>query len=264
MNKIKLPFINFLDKIRTEYLFAIQKSNNKFIILFLGVTMLMLLSSLVWFKAYLYDRIEEFRIHQEQTLKDEIVHKFRIILNENIDKAKIHAEWMKKYIKRQIDERYFNQGLFDQLKEDIHNPKTDSILSLIFLKAIKNVYMNNIENDNNDPWIANLFGIIFDKSKNCAISEGTLKEWNTEWKLHYNPELAQKAIKAIINQDDRIIFWEFLSPENIKEHKLITELNVKELTDLIKTKGICAIKTYEFLVPVYIEEDKDLFGATYC
>jgi hypothetical protein len=135
-------------------------------------------------------------------------------------------------------------------------------------EAFKGKYLNGVENDNNDPWAAMKDrGIIGDFSLNCSAA-GRSRTFDQEVALHASPALAREAIQKIILQEptlassgrtDHLIFWSFLAP--IKPEYLVSSASIETLRDLfLKYPSLDSLASYEFLVPQYIDQDKDLSG----
>lgn len=145
-----------------------------------------------------------------------------------------------------------------------NNPVTNAIAD-----NFRGQWLNNIENDNNDPWSAmSGVGIISDLSVNCSAA-GRTRSFDEEYKLHAVPELAKKAVARILDQDptlasegrlDHIIGWSFLKPA--KPEYVVEDFTLKNLREkFVKYGTLDTLASYEFLVPQYIDQDQDLVGV---
>lgn len=140
--------------------------------------------------------------------------------------------------------------------DKVDNPAYEQI----FKDGIRNKYLFNIENDNNDPFVASRKGILMDLSINCSTQYGVSRVWDSEVAGHYNKPLARMAISEILAKNKGIIFWEYL-PSSNPNHYIMTSPSIEELQALYEREGIDGLKTVEFLAPAYITEAGDIFGV---
>lgn len=190
------------------------------------------------------------------TIKESEWYFIQGIIEENIDKSRVQGDYIAENTKSQLYEAYSND--MQALKYDIENLTNDSRFQTILSKNINGKYLN-IENDNNDIWVASLDRIIYDKSINCS-KNGELRTWDVEISMHWNKELAKNSIDRIINQETEYpIFWEYLTPKD-KNHIKITYANYDNLKNVFLKEGINGLKTYEFLVPIYINKHNDILN----
>lgn len=178
------------------------------------------------------------------------------VIMENYDKSKLFGGEMANNITRNVLLSY--SGNNEKLVYDISNPSTDSVFSKIIATEVTGKYLNGIQNDNNDPFVATKTGVIGDFSLNCSY-EASHRNWELEIPMHWNQPLAAKAIKNIVNQTGSYIFWEFLEPKD-PNHLVINDMELSEVRKVFLAEGYKGIKSYEFLQPVYITENGDILG----
>lgn len=129
----------------------------------------------------------------------------------------------------------------------------------IFRDNLRDKYLFNIQNDNNDPFVASRNGILMDLSMNCLPSD-VPRVWNTEISMHYNKALAQVAINKILSKNHGIIYWEFSGMED-PNHKILTNGDMNCLRSVYDREGFEGLRNYEFLAPAYITDAGDIFGV---
>jgi len=180
------------------------------------------------------------------------------IIEENIEKANMQSKRLKSEIEHRIVDDYGDN--FELLKKDFDYPTEDAKFTILVNEVMDNVYLN-INNDNNDPFLAfTELGVFSDKSLNCS-SDGEQRSWEEEILKHSNVKLAEEAVKALINMENsKTIFWEFL-PSTNTNHTQIDEMRISHLKDIFFKEGLRGLETYEFLSPSYITPDGDIFGT---
>ena len=181
---------------------------------------------------------------------------YKATVNENIDKASISAKFISRQIQHDIEDVYRNDNL--RLRSDLQNLNDDSAVSIITNCRVSNTYLNK-KSDDNDPFVAMRWGIIADRSLNCA-TEKLSRTWEEEFKKHYNPVLARDAVGMILNQSPELKFWEFKTPAN-PYHEILTSPSWEGLERVFLKEGEEGLRGYEILVPAYVKEDEDLLGT---
>ena len=176
------------------------------------------------------------------------------VINENYDKADTQGKIIKSKLEQRLTTEYPDQ---DQLKRDLDSRNPDANVYAIFTEEIRGVYLNNIRNDNNDPFIASEKGILSDTSLNCALTGDAVRSWETEISMHTNRGLSVQAQDAIVNQRSQKIFWQFL-PSSLET---VNAMNIELVRERFLADGLMALAPYEFLKPVYIHEREDIFGT---
>lgn len=179
------------------------------------------------------------------------------VIYENTGKAEMQANEIASGIERDVKVKYLRK--YSKLRKELDNPVGGGDVYVIFSNSVKGKFLNGIKNDNNDPFIANLSGILADKSYNCSVNKES-RSWTEEINMHWNIPLAQKTVTRIINHDAGMKLWEFLPPQN-DSHKAITSGNMEELYDVFMAEGIEGLSGYEFLSVAYISPDSDIFGV---
>lgn len=177
------------------------------------------------------------------------------VLTENTQKATIQADYISANIEKDLLSNYSD---IEVLKNILETRQYDTEFFEIMDRNIRGVYLN-VNNDNNDLWIGMNHGIISDLSLNCA-SDTYERSWDKEMTKHYNKVLCKEAINAIVSHSDRLIFWEFLRPDQ-NQHNTILTMNIEQLHKIYRAEGVQGLKTYEFLCPSYITPDGDIFGT---
>lgn len=176
------------------------------------------------------------------------------IIDENREKAFMSSNKLSEDIEQDVREQYPDLNI---LKYELDNNIPNTKFSDILRDNFNGVYLNNIENDNNDPWAAMYWGVYGDFSNNCS-KIGSARTWNVEVAQHWNKVLTQQAIDSILQLSDKIIFWEYLQPD--KPHKMIKQMSIDSLHQIFIEEGVQGLKTYEFLNPSYITAKGDIFG----
>lgn len=212
---------------------------------------------------YCYNQLQTLKQNKSESGWNEI----EAVLKENQDKALIQAGFVKDNIVRDLNSTYSNDKpmlRYDMDYLDVNNDFLKTLNADIDKKFI------NVDNDNNDMFIVStwqvtdlidLIGmVITDKSINCR-GDGKPRFFNTELIKHYNYELGYDAINRILSQNkEEIIFWEYL-PNSNPNHKKLSSCSLESLKEIYMTEGLDGIKAYEFLTPVYINENTDIFGT---
>lgn len=210
--------------------------------------------------AIVYNQLQKAETRKNQmiqTLYENEWEEFLLpVINENIHKSKIQAQYISDNIEKELLEAY--EGNLSELKYDIDNHKTDTKFANILNNNLKDKYIN-VENDNNDLFVANSDKIFIDKSLNCS-KNGQSRTWEIEKDMHYNKYLFTDALDKIINESDKLIAWEFLESRN-KNHQMIKYASFNNLKNVFMQEGIEGLKTYEFLNPAYINTKEDMFGT---
>ncbi|MBS4065731.1 MAG: hypothetical protein KGZ74_14320 [Chitinophagaceae bacterium] len=163
-------------------------------------------------------------------------------------------------------EKQYPEGEKELLKRDLENLsdiKCDNNLIHILYTNVEGKYFNNIKTDSNDIFIlTKKNGIIVDPSISTS-SRNRPRPIEKEIEDHYNTELSGEAFKVILDQNYQRthIFRQFYEPENLNEQK-ITKMRISELEKAFKQSygDLSVLKSYEFMVPVYIHFDRDILG----
>lgn len=232
-----------------------------FLIFFILISLSFLIYSTSW-------EIDAEKIEHEERMEylTELEQKYlKSILEENYKRAEINAEKVKQEI---IDNSY-------DINELLTLDPTSSFMEELN-RSIEGEYLN-VDSDSNDMFIAvhnvnsevdkdgiplrdQFSFILTDKSLDCSILAGSeTRDWQTEREVHANTFLADNAIEDLLNNSQGNIFWQFL-PSDIDTDQVV---NVKDTLQLYSEHGYEGIKPFEFLSPVYIDKDYDLWGNSY-
>jgi len=202
------------------------------------------------------DRVEEINVSQF-----EYIHAITL---ENYQKATYLAQDMADTLVDDLTTNFSQEDLTYYLTNiDIE----DNPLINVIGNNIDHVYLNSIQNDNNDPFVASKrYGIISDFSVNCS-SEGRTRTFEEEIELHHNRSLAKQFFQKLVDQelpsylegDSAMLGWEFL-PSHY--NSFISEFNKKNLYKVFLKNGsdFRSLESFEYLAPVYIYLDVDLLG----
>lgn len=186
------------------------------------------------------------------------------ILNENYDKAYDNANKIKSELLVGIDKSYGTDRA--TLKKDLDSLKYDADIFVLFNKVLKNRYLNGIENDRNDPFIMSSKGMFTDLSLNRAVQltdKVSVRDWESEYKLHYNPYLMKQTITNLVERTGKPVFWQYSAPRMAELAPIpqITQMDIAELRRVYYRDGVSGLETYEFGRATYIFEHEDLFGV---
>lgn len=175
------------------------------------------------------------------------------IISENEVKARLNATCVKQRITYDLLREY--SGNMIQLHNDLIT-KSDSPAFKIFSADINDVYINR-DTENNRVFIANKDGILADKG--FVSSTKASRDWNSEIKAKFNPDLTSKAVSMILTKNKETIYW---MPDTVEKDTStqISEPSLKALKQTYETYGLDELKKYDILVPVYITNDGDIFG----
>ena len=144
--------LSFWNRIKSEFLFSIKNKNQKFIIIIFIVAIFLSLSILVSYR-YILDYTNKISIYEfDNLVKTKKENAFRILINENLSKAKKQVNWMREIITEDIKDEYIEKRLYEGLLDDLKNISPNNKLSNLFFDRFKNTYLN-VFSDNNRPWI---------------------------------------------------------------------------------------------------------------
>ena len=141
----------------------------------------------------------------------------------------------------------------NNINEDVYY--SDDFLNVIY-KNIEKKYLFNIDNKNNNVFVIDNNGIIFDSThQKDSNHRRTIID---EEKNHYNKILYYDAVHKILdytlNED---IFYE-PHGSNLNNHNLLTNSNIEKIKEIFMKEGLEGLKGYVFLVPIYILNDENI------
>lgn len=150
------------------------------------------------------------------------------------------------------------------LKDELDKNDYSSIYPIL-KKNVKDRFFGNVENGNNDLFVATTDNIIVDFSYNNNSQFSTtdnikLKTWDDIIDNSYNKGLTSHAINQIINKSKNTIVWETSESKN-KNHKKIIEASYDNLLDIYLEEGLDGLRNYITLVPSYITNTGDIFNT---
>lgn len=145
---------------------------------------------------------------------------------------------------------------------DRKDPEYEKQIHEIFAKHTEGNYLNGIDNKRNAFLILTGDGGI---KEDYTVDSDTKEEIysNKQFAKYldntYNKDLFETALFQIRNHSNSIIAIEPTNPET-KNHILLDEINYSNLKKVYEKEGIYGLRSYEFLVPVYITDTGDIFG----
>ena len=169
-----------------------------------------------------------------------------------------------KDISRSITDEIY--GTFDMvaLQQQMTSGNYPQNLKDVFRKNIINVStVMGLDPQYNNVFICNSDGIIADFSKVYA-SEKDARTWEYEYKKSTNPEMLKSTVNHILNQNINTYFVEEVKyPDDYNEEDNLkyTTMTENDLVNIYKEHGLDGLKQYNFLVPVYVMENNDIFGT---
>lgn len=207
------------------------------------------------FNARINDTVNSTTDYVYEATFDEIM----LYLNNLVESAKENSQETANIIRNSLISKYTDNK---SLKEALDNIGSKGILD-IFHDVLEDRYFNDVENYDNDIFIANSDGIIYDLNyQNIKNGDTMMKLWKKEREGQYNKNLFDSSLIKLLEQntDDYIVF-ERTRPDNDihKSYKTITREN---LLEVYKNEGVEGFKNYIFLVPSYIYNHKDILGTS--
>lgn len=112
-----------------------------------------------------------------------------------------------------------------------------------------------MENDSNDMFVATENGIALDKSGDCSVKFGFVRNFAEEISMHHNKILAEQAIEGMLGGKDNL-FWRFRNSEKSNKDIGLKKMDLNTVLSLSPDE----MKDYEFLAVSYIDRYKDITG----
>lgn len=145
---------------------------------------------------------------------------------------------------------------------DKKDPECEQQIHDIFARHTEGNYLNGIDNKRNaflilsgDGWIKEDYTVDPNTDEDVYSNKQFAKYLDST----YNKELFKTALFQIRNHSNSIIAIEPVDPET-KDHIMIDEISYSNLKKIYENEGIYGLRSYEFLVPVYITDTGDIFG----
>lgn len=152
----------------------------------------------------------------------------------------------------------------DELESQLNKRIIPSDLSKIFSKYLKNkTTVPGLDPQTNNIVVCMGEGVIEDFSTVYASYTDDTRTWEFEKTHELNPELFHNSIQAILDQNTRVYYveqYKHLDADENTDKVLYPYINQEVLEEIYDEYGINGLKDYTFLVPVYIDEDGDIFG----
>ena len=167
-----------------------------------------------------------------------------------------------KDISNELTNEIYDELDMAELQTQLNNGIVSPELEGIFRKAIINkCTVAGLDKDINNIFICNSKGILADYSNIYATDTEGTRTWEDESSRQQNIELFNNSIQSMIRQDVTTVFVEESVINNNEGHTVVTKMTEQELANIVEKEGLEGIRNYTFLVPVYIMENNDIFGA---
>lgn len=151
---------------------------------------------------------------------------------------------------------------------DNNDPEYEKAIYNIVRNNIDRVHFGGIENNRNSMIVLEGYDTIMedflidpesrdDDKQNIEVTGKSLSEYKD---TTYNLDLLSSAIQKIRNHTTGIIAIEPYNYIDSDNHILIPEMNYTNLENVYVAEGILGLKNYQFLVPMYITDNGDIFG----
>lgn len=172
--------------------------------------------------------------------------------------AKQQSEHVASRIRNMILSTYPNR---DDLKNALENIETEGLFD-IFHDILEEQFFGGVTNFDNDLFIGNYNGIVFDLNYDDLNEEQSMiRTWEEEASKFYNKDLYLNSIDLLLNQDtSSYIVVEKEEHEN-PNHTYYSSITKKRLQNIFYDEGIEGLKNYTFYVPTYIYNHKDILGT---
>lgn len=148
------------------------------------------------------------------------------------------------------------------MQYELENPQEfDSPKYLQIIKnEIRNKYLHNVNDDENDIFVCTREGIIMDTSPSTAAFYPN--DWKSIYNRNTNPDLMKNAVALLFNKSSDMIYWEhhILQIKDERLPRLPSNVSLEELRQIYLQYGIDGLKHVQFLAPAYITETGDIFG----
>jgi hypothetical protein len=252
--------LNLWNRIKSEFLFSVKNKDQKFIIIVFIISIFLSLSILVSYR-YILDYTNEISIYEfDNLVKTKKENAFRILINENLSKAKKQVNWMREIITEDIKDEYIEKRLYEGLLDDLKNISPNNKLSNLFFDRFKNTYLN-VFSDNNRPWITTSENVNFSSAwigySTNVITEiiDIMKIKKREFNYPYN------EFFILIDNSYQVLTYELLdiTMQKIMHTNLDTPIDTavnRFKTDLSSTKNL------KFVVITELDIQKT-FGKSY-
>lgn len=180
----------------------------------------------------------------------------QLSLEESYTSANTVAEHIEADIRAEFD--------LAELKDALDNNDQDAYtkLSSIIAKDIEQVTLNDINNHRNAVLVITSDGIILedytvDLSSKIPSGENFAKYQETA----YNQELFSTALRRLKIHSTYIIATENIDYTNNDSHIKISDITRESLKCVFDAEGLAGLQNYQFMTPVYITDNGDIFGT---
>lgn len=223
--------------------------NRKIIISLL--TLVIFSSSVIMYNVVIRE-VNSFYSNDITSQKEQEFEELWVLIKETHAKAQISSKKTADKIQSDIKEKCD----MEDVKTCLTSGNIDQALEDIFRTNIQGNYFTRVHNDSNDIFLSTSTRIIADYSYD-SVGSSLLKDYA---KTHYNKELGENAIKKLLFQSDEFIVWE-RNPSPNPDHIKYDYITKDRLKTLYLKEGLAGFMEYEFLVPSYITQYGDIFGA---
>ena len=231
------------------------KKRVKHLSLLITMVLLIFVSSMLIF-SHLIKEVNNHFSHID-TFFDEDIYENVIQLKDHIE-SDLYSNL--KIVANSIEDDIMCETDLDNLENKLNSSKDiPEELETIFRNNIFDKYLLGIENDRNNIFICNKNGILSDYDITSATDSKT-RTWEHEINNQYNKKLAKNTIDKILVMDDygNLVFER--KNDCNKKHELYDNVTNENIKKIIINEGLDGLKSYTFLLPVYITNDGDIFG----
>lgn len=176
------------------------------------------------------------------------------------NKIEFKATLSLKEISNKIVEDINNEFDMDKLESDMNKGIYSDKLEDIFRKYIEGVcVIDKLDSNNNNIFICNYNTILADFSKNHSSSY-TNRSIDYDISHSINPNMFKNTMDMILKNDTSFYYVEQAKQSTYFSNMISIQDN--ELQDMISKYGIESLKYINFLIPVYIYDNNDIFGVS--
>lgn len=184
----------------------------------------------------------------------------KAVITEDYLAARMQARVVAEDITEKIKYAYPDLG---EMRYELENPQeVDNPEYLkIMRQSTQGVYLNDVNNDENDIFVCTRKGIIMDVSPSSPAHYGG--DWESIIGRSTNPELSKNAFALLFNHSSNMIYLEH-HVFHIKDESLPSlpqSSSIENLHEFYVKYGLNGLKHVQFLAPAYITDTGDIFGV---
>ena len=237
-----------------------EKACSKFInmtSIIAALSVILTLSIVVSFRMMINYSAEVGSDIEEYMLENEIIDIFK-----TQDYVEASSTMELKDIAANMREEIISTMDMEELERSLERGVIPDQLSEIFKKYLNDVCtVPGLDPEPNNIMIFMEQGVIADFSHVFAYDSDESRTWEVEKRYEQNKKLYDNTIQAILTQDSRNLYAEQLVRVDSSDDVYMPEYVDKTIiAKIYREEGLEGLKYYTFLVPVYIDEDGDIFG----